>query len=421
MNNSAVDLRANTPSPRRRHARVTSALVSLALGALVLIYLIIPGIWQWTTAATESAATKNIVSQNAPIIPARSDASLVSQLRSAPTSVQGSPIILTYHDVGYRHNQYSVTPEVFAAQMQLLADAGWTTITAAQLSDWLAGHTLPPHAVMITFDDGVRGVWRYADPILARNRQHASAYIITGFVGTNAPYYMTWPEIIALQSSGRWDIEAHTHLGHVQITTGAAGTQGPFLTSLQYFTRQGRIETVEQYRRRITNDLIECKKQIVSHHLPVPMFFAYPFSAHADTPALTEILTTTVKSLFRGAMLDEAGTVSTTTATELADGNLERMDITSDVSVAGLATRLLHASPLDPATADPFIRTTEWTINEETSTTLFLRTQTVALDPGPNGYTVRKFAPRRQACGVRIPWPRPSAAFDAPATARPAA
>ena len=76
---------------------------------------------------------------------------------------------------------------------------------------------MPPHSVMITFDDGAKGVWQYADPVLARYDLHATAFIITGFVGTHAPYYMTWDEIAELHDSGRWDIEAHTHLGHVQV------------------------------------------------------------------------------------------------------------------------------------------------------------------------------------------------------------
>lgn len=389
MSSSFTNVDLDNPSPPRWPERVTSIVMSLA----VLGYLILPGIWQWSTAATEAAKTKNVVAQVTPIIPPTSDTGLANQLRTAPTSLQASPIILTYHDVGYRHNQYSVTPEVFAGQMQLLADAGWTTITAAQLSDWLTGHPLPPHAVMITFDDGVRGVWRYADPILARNHQHASAYIITGFVGTNAPYYMTWQEITALQSSGRWDIEAHTHLGHVQIPTGPAGKQGPFLTNLQYLASESRVETVDEYRKRITQDLIECKKQIIARRLPEPTFFAYPFSAQAGTPALTEILTTTVKSLFHGAMLDDAGTARTTTASELVDGNLERMDITSDVSVADWAAKLFNASPLDPPTAAPFTRTTDWTTNDGAPATLPIHDQALALDPGPGHYTIRKFAP----------------------------
>ena len=55
---------------------------------------------------------------------------------------------------------------------------------------------------------------------------HATAFIITGFVGTHAPYYMTWDQITELQNSGRWDIEAHTHLGHVRCPADPTATRG---------------------------------------------------------------------------------------------------------------------------------------------------------------------------------------------------
>ena len=116
-----------------------------------------------------------------------------------------------------------MTPENFAAQMQLIHDAGWTTLTTDQLDGWLDGEPLPPHSVMITFDDGATGVWQYADPVLKRLDMHATAFIITGFVGTHAPYYMTWDQITELHNNGRWDIEAHTHLGHVQVPSDNEG------------------------------------------------------------------------------------------------------------------------------------------------------------------------------------------------------
>ena len=50
-----------------------------------------------------------------------------------------------------------MTPEDFAAQMRLIHDAGWTTLTADQLDGWLRGEPMPPHAVLITFDDGAMG------------------------------------------------------------------------------------------------------------------------------------------------------------------------------------------------------------------------------------------------------------------------
>jgi len=381
---------------RRTVVFVVSASTTVMVLSLVVLYLLVPGSWQWNHAAARvNTIRSNVVEQVVAVTPATSSQALVDRLKTASTSSQSAPIILTYHDVGYRQNDYTVTPEVFAAQMKLLADGGWSTLTADQLSAWLKGTPLPPHSVMITFDDGVRGVWKYADNILAANHQHAIAYIITGFVGTNVPYYMTWEEIQALQKSGRWDIEAHTHLGHVNIKTDENGTPGPFLTSLQWLPDQHRMETADEYHVRILGDLVECKRQLVDHGIPSPNFFAYPYSAHTDAPSGTNLLRDTVGSLFQAAMLDQAGSVSTTTTTNLSDFNIGRMDITSKVSLETWVNYLRDASPLNPVGLRPFAMAGDWITDDDrfkAQLPIENPDQVLRLDPGPHAYTGRIFA-----------------------------
>ena len=125
---------------------------------------------------------------------------------------------------------------------------------------------------MVTFDDGARGVWRFADPVLARFNQHAVAFIITGFVGTHEPYYMTWDEIADLHNSGRWDLEAHTHLGHVQVPSDSNGGQGPYLTTPEYLPAAEPGGDARGIPRPGLSDLTECKHQFALHNLPYPSF-----------------------------------------------------------------------------------------------------------------------------------------------------
>jgi poly-beta-1,6-N-acetyl-D-glucosamine N-deacetylase len=373
-------------------ARSRTRLVTIGFVVLVAGYLAVPGLWQWARAAEYARyESANIVEQVETPVPTV-DAALVEQLRNAPSSTQGAPVIVTYHDIGYSADRYTVSPEAFAEQMQVLKDAGWTTLTAAQLERWLQGEPVPAHSVMITFDDGARGVWKYADPILKRNGQHASAYIITGFVGTHRPYYMTWEELAALQSSGRWDLEAHTHLGHVQVPTDASGRQAPFLTSLQYLSDQRRVETADEFRARIVNDLVECKRQFAIHNLPTPGFFAYPFSAHGDEPGGTGILTSVIKSLFHAAMLDQPGGIATTTSDNMAQGNIARMDTTQDVSLQTWVERVEGASPLDPLASQPLSDPGGWTDSNQQAASVTIDGDRLLLDPGPGGQESRQYA-----------------------------
>lgn len=362
--------------------RARAVLGAVPFVALVAAYLLVPGAWQWEHAATLAAEHDNIVEQ-VEITASASDTALTARLAAASIGGQAAPIILTYHDIGYRDDRYTVSPEQFAAQMQLIADAGWTTLTSAQIGAWVRGEPLPPHSVMITFDDGARGVWKYADPILARNSQHAAAFIITGFVGTHAPYYMTWPELSRLHDSGRWDLEAHTHLGHVKVPADADGAESPFLTTLKYLPERRRVENEEEYRARVFGDLAECKRQFVIHGLPEPSLFAFPFSAHEDDPAGTGKLKSIVSSLYAAGMLDQSDSIAVTTSDQRAQGNIARMDVTSDVTTAVLTDRLTAASALEPAVAQPLRDTDQWTTSTQEAAAVVIEGDRLVLDPGP--------------------------------------
>jgi poly-beta-1,6-N-acetyl-D-glucosamine N-deacetylase len=388
---------ARTPRHRRKSRNLRwrwprQTLLTLLSVLAVAAYLLAPGMLQWNVASAKSLEYKNLVEQtDTPVGP--SDPALVDLLRRSSTSVQAPPLILTYHDIGYNASRYTVKPEVFAAQMQLLHDAGWTTLTADHLVRWLHGEPMPAHSVVITFDDGARGVWRYADRILARNHQRALAFIITGFVGTHAPYYMTWPEITALQASGRWDLEAHTHLGHVQVPIDTAGGQAPFLTSLEYRPDQHRVETPDEYETRILSDLTECNHQFALHNLPKPALFAYPFSAHSDDPAADGILRSVIESLYKAAMLDVSDAISTTVSGDVAQGNISRMDVTADLTTEMWAKRLDGASPLDPSNVRPLADTGDWTdsLGHPVPVNIGPQNQLI-IDPGPGAQLSRAYA-----------------------------
>ena len=385
-----------TPQHRKSYrSLIISALLTILSTMVVAAYLILPGMWQLSHAEAQIEAKKphQVDTAEQPV-----DTALVQQLSKATASSQAAPIIITYHDIGHNPSRYTVTSEAFAIQMRMIHDAGWTTLTANQLDDWLTGKPLPPHSVMITFDDGATGVWKYADPVLKRYGQHATAFIITGFVGTHAPYYMTWDQITELKNSGRWDIEAHTHLGHVQIPSDDAGHQGPFLNTIKWLVDQNRYETHDEYMTRVTGDLIECKHQFALHHLPEPRFFAYPFSAYRNDREGTGQPQQTVVSLYRAAMLDDAEFITTTSSANVSRGLVQRMDITADLTPDKFIHKIEKASPLDPPAAQPLSDIAGWSDERENETPLGIIDGTIVqigTDPGEK--VIRNYAPARTA------------------------
>ena len=329
MTHRAEDCGCPTHAPpktmnRRRYLGLT-ALTTLAVGG----YLAGPAAWQWNRAA-EHAARRGQVLEQVDTVAGPVDPALIARLRATTTSPQAAPIILTYHDIGPQTNSiYTVHPEAFAAQMRLLHDAGWTTLTAAQVDAWHRGEPVPDRSVLITFDDGCMGVWQYAEPLLRRYGMHASAFIITGFVGTHEPYYMHWDHIQDLHKTGRWDVLAHTHLGHVYVQGDEHGGTGPFPHHAPVPTgpAAGGDASGIPWPGNPGSHRVQASAR--PPRLPEPRFFAYPFSAHE-----ADVAQATVLSLYGGGgMLDDAELIQVTSAADVAMGLIRRMDVTGKVGL----------------------------------------------------------------------------------------
>jgi peptidoglycan/xylan/chitin deacetylase (PgdA/CDA1 family) len=103
----------------------------------------------------------------------------------------------------------SVRPELFAQQMQYLADNGYTTLTMGEVHAILAGQLpLPERPIALTFDDGYRDFYTAAWPVLKRHGFKATNYVVSGYIGWDA--YLTWDMIKELDASGLVEIGAHT-------------------------------------------------------------------------------------------------------------------------------------------------------------------------------------------------------------------
>jgi peptidoglycan/xylan/chitin deacetylase (PgdA/CDA1 family) len=133
--------------------------------------------------------------------------------------------ILMYHRIGRIGpglapvtQRLSVTPDDFAAQMRWLRRNGFHAVTQTQAFDALEhGATLPSHPIMITFDDGYRGVWANALPVLMRLHMPATAYVITSRISNGDPSFLTWGQLRALERHGV-AIGSHT-VTHPDLTT----------------------------------------------------------------------------------------------------------------------------------------------------------------------------------------------------------
>src|SRR5205823_10068265 len=138
-------------------------------------------------------------------------------------------------------------------------------------------------------------------PVLAEAGFRATSFVITGWVGSHQPYYLTWDELGRMRASGRWDLESHSRFGHQRLPVDAAGTTAPTLINRLWLADQGRTETLEEFTARVRADLAGSTADLVAHGLPAPELFAYPFSAAAvptNDPAAAEHAGDLVRHLF---------------------------------------------------------------------------------------------------------------------------
>src|SRR4029077_11114499 len=213
---------------------------------------------------------------------------------------------------------YTVAPRQLASHLAMLRAAGFAPVSVAQVVAWLGGRPLPPRSVVVTFDDSTKGTWTYGDPILAAAGFRAVSFVITGWVGTRQPYYLTWDELHRMQASGRWDLESHSRLGHQRLPIDASGAAtAPALINRLWLPADHRLETLDEFTARVQADLAGSRSDFVDHGLPQPQLFAYPFSA-ATSPTNDAVAaartTTIVRDLFAAGLVDSATPIATTAA-----------------------------------------------------------------------------------------------------------
>ncbi|VBB48669.1 Polysaccharide deacetylase [uncultured Paludibacter sp.] len=110
--------------------------------------------------------------------------------------------VLCYHRIeDGRNDEYSVSPAAFEAQMKILADSGYHSVSPDQLYDYLTyNKELPAKSFMITFDDSRVEHSTIAAPVMEKYGFHGVFFIMT--ITYNKKNYMTKDQITALAKAG---------------------------------------------------------------------------------------------------------------------------------------------------------------------------------------------------------------------------
>ncbi len=126
----------------------------------------------------------------------------------APVLPEAQIPMLMYHEITAGPNNLYVPPAELAAHLEYLKQNGYTPITLQQAYDnFTRGRKLPPHPIVLTFDDGYVSFYTNAWPLLKQYKAPGTLFVITGFVGK--PGYVTWEQVKAMAGAGV-EMGAHT-------------------------------------------------------------------------------------------------------------------------------------------------------------------------------------------------------------------
>lgn len=107
----------------------------------------------------------------------------------------------------------SVSPEDFRAQMQYLADNGYTPIDLYDLSRAITNKAdLPDKPIIITMDDGYRDNYANGLPVLKELGFTATIFLATDFLDEGHPGYLTWDMVHEMSAAGiRFEPHSKSH------------------------------------------------------------------------------------------------------------------------------------------------------------------------------------------------------------------
>lgn len=208
---------------------------------------------------------------------------LSSNAKSARTDYYEDQVaVLMYHHIHpTQKGSAIIPPKLFAEQIDYLQKKGFNFITLKEFRDFLAGASVPPKAVLVTFDDGYESFYQYAYPELKKRSVPAVNFVITAYTDHNRNSvlgHLTSKQIREMTSETNFiDMQCHTNMLHYK-QTGArtSALSGPIEI-------KGKKETAEQYKKRIAADIKACTESLKASSDKTIDALAYPYGLRSKT------------------------------------------------------------------------------------------------------------------------------------------
>ncbi len=214
---------------------------------------------------------------------------------------EGRVLTLAYHGVeDYEADQtfMSVRTANLIDQFALLREQGYQAVSVDQIlaARQPQGKPLPPKAVLLSFDDGYSSFYERVLPILKAYQWPAILAPVGAWMDTpsdqkvnfggqpvNRRHFTTREQIRAIVDSGLVEIGAHTDNLHFGAPANPQGSMLPAAANRLYLDAQGRYETLAEFRRRLTNDVVRITDKITQVTGKRPRVWVWPYGAANGT------------------------------------------------------------------------------------------------------------------------------------------
>jgi glycosyltransferase involved in cell wall biosynthesis/peptidoglycan/xylan/chitin deacetylase (PgdA/CDA1 family) len=180
------------------------------------------------------------------------------------------PRVLAYHSIRELPEEsplapYTIPPQVFEKQLDTLIRAGFHFVDANAVLDYLSQRrSLPPRAILLTFDDCYTDLLDFALPILRARRIPAIAFTVSGQIGG----VNEWDRHLGAPDLGLLDGDGLRMLANAGMEIGAHSRTHPVLTRVT--------------DSQLTAEVEGCASEIEALGLPRPRLFAYPYGEFND-------------------------------------------------------------------------------------------------------------------------------------------
>lgn len=202
-------------------------------------------------------------------------------------------MVLCYHDIPKEVNldKFGVDQQTFVQTIEYLRTHGFHFVS---MDDILAAHdgrkSLPPKAVLLTFDDAYKTYYDFVFPLLEQYQYPSVLAVVSSWIdekpGEIKQELMSWDDLREVAKSHLVEIATHTHNLHKGIVYNPQGNQAPAGVNRYYDQLQNVYEDENSLRQRIHADFEQAQRTFEERLGLHPRIIAWPYGKYNEITLL---------------------------------------------------------------------------------------------------------------------------------------